>query len=154
MLSVSRARDANSAGRSRQSGFGLVEVLVAVVVLSIGLLGLAGLQLRTLRNNESSFERGMAVVETHSIVEAMRADRTNAMNNKFNIAISANSPTGATFADVAVAAWRANLTASLGAGATGAVACNGTDCTITVQWDDSRGTGGSSSLQVVTQVQL
>jgi len=152
---VTRARHAHPAARRRpQSGFGLLEVLVAVVILSIGLLGLAGLQLRTLRNNESSLERGMAVVETHSIVEAMRADRTNAINGTFNIAITADPPTGTTFAATAVAAWRANLTSLLGSGASGAVACNGTDCTITVQWDDSRGTGGSSTFSVQTQVQL
>src|SRR5690349_11510858 len=83
---------------SIQRGVGLIEVLVAVVVLAIGLLGVAGLQLRTLRDNESAYERGMAVVETHSIVDAMRADRTNAINGLFNIALTDPTPTGTTFA--------------------------------------------------------
>jgi type IV pilus assembly protein PilE len=43
----------------RQHGVGLIEVLIAVVILAIGLLGLAGLQMHTLRDNESAFERGM-----------------------------------------------------------------------------------------------
>jgi type IV pilus assembly protein PilV len=155
MRIVSRVRNTNPAGRSRESGFGLIELLVAVVLLSIGLLGLAGLQLRTMRNNESSLERGMAVVETHSIIDAMRADRASATADKFDIALTASPPTGTTtFADVALAAWRTNLTRVLGDGATGAVACDGAKCTITVQWDDTRGTGGSSSMQLVTQVQL
>jgi type IV pilus assembly protein PilV len=131
-----------------------MEVLVAVVVLSIGLLGLAGLQLRTTRNNESSFERGIAVVETHSIVEAMRADRTNAINGNFNIAINAAAPTGTTFANTAVASWRANLQALLGSTASGSVACNGSACTIVVQWDDTRATGGTTNYSITTQVQL
>jgi type IV pilus assembly protein PilV len=151
---VSRARAGNSAGRCRHSGFGLIEVLIAVVVLSIGLLGLAGLQMRTVRNNESSLERGMAVVETHSIVDAMRADRSNAMNGQFNVALDATSPTGATFAATAVTAWRANLVAVLGADAKGEISCNSTLCMIKVQWDDSRGTGGSTTQQIQTQVQL
>jgi type IV pilus assembly protein PilV len=139
---------------TRQRGFGLIEVLVAVVVLSIGLLGLAGLQLRTVRDNQSSSERSMAVVETHSIVDGMRADRTNAINGNFNIAIDADPPTGTTFANTAVAGWRGNLKALLGSTASGSIACNGSACTIVVQWDDTRATGGTSNYSITTQVQL
>ena len=77
-----------------QRGVGIVEILVAVLVLSIGLLGLAGLQMRTLRNNESALERGVAVFETHAIVDAMRADRANAIASTYNITLAAAAPTG------------------------------------------------------------
>ena len=62
--------------------------MVAVLVLSIGLFGLAGLQLRTMRNNQSALERGVAVVEIHAIADAMRADRIAADNDDFNIALT------------------------------------------------------------------
>jgi|KBSMisStaDraftv2_1062788.scaffolds.fasta_scaffold06465_6 type IV pilus assembly protein PilV len=141
-----------------QRGVGVVEILVAVLVLSIGLLGLAGLQMRTLRNSESSLERGVAVFETHAIADAMRADRANAMASGYDILLSAAAPTGSTFRARALAAWRQNLTSSLGQGATGQVQCNNsTLCTIIVQWDDSRAqsTGGTpTTFQVTTQVQL
>jgi type IV pilus assembly protein PilV len=137
-----------------QRGVGIVEILVAVLVLSIGLLGLAGLQMRTLRNSESALERGVAVFETHAIVDAMRADRNNAIASNYNIALSAAAPTGSTFRETALAAWRANLITSLGAGATGSVSCNGALCTVVVQWDDSRVNGGSTTYNVSTQVQL
>jgi type IV pilus assembly protein PilV len=137
-----------------QRGVGIVEILVAVLVLSIGLLGLAGLQMRTLRNNESSLERGVAVFETHAIADAMRADRVNAMNNQYNIDFADPAPTGSTFHERALFAWRGNLSSSLGAGATGKVLCSGPLCTITVRWDDSRVNGGSQTYTVVTQVQL
>jgi type IV pilus assembly protein PilV len=139
----------------RQSGVGLIEVLVAVLVLSIGLLGLAGLQLRTLRDNQSALERGVAVIETHAIADAMRADRINASNGLFDIALADDKPTDlSTFANAALEAWRSNLEGSLGDDATGQVDCNGFLCTIIVQWDDRRGTGGSVTQQVSTQVQL
>jgi type IV pilus assembly protein PilV len=154
MLTVDRLRRGTRSQRGNQRGVGLVEVLVAVVVLSIGMLGVAGLQLHNLRNSESSLERGMAVVETHSVVDAMRADRTNAINGKFNIAIDDPAPTGSAFADVAVAAWRGNLTTLLGPAASGAVACNGSSCAITVSWNDSRGSNGVAAFTVQTQVQL
>src|SRR5690242_5468841 len=96
--------------RRAQRGVGMIEVLVAVVVLAIGLLGLAGLQIRSLRDNQSASARGIAVVQTHSILDAMRADRQNATNNVFNIALDDATPTtGTTFHEKAITAWRTNL---------------------------------------------
>jgi type IV pilus assembly protein PilV len=138
----------------RQRGVGMIEVLVTLLILSIGLLGLAALQMRTLRNNQSALERSMAVTETHAIADAMRADRTNAINGRFNIALADAAPTGTTFREVVLAAWRNNLISALGADATGSVACNGALCSIVIRWNDSRGTGGLDQLSVTTQVQL
>ncbi|MES1263277.1 MAG: type IV pilus modification protein PilV [Peristeroidobacter soli] len=138
----------------RQTGVTLVEIMVAVLVLSVGLLGLAGLQLRTLRNNQSALERGTAVVETYAIADAMRADRIGADNDRFNIALGAAAPTGTTFAATAVRSWRNNLIASLGDEATGSVDCDGLLCTISIRWNDSRGSEGSGTQTITTQVQL
>jgi type IV pilus assembly protein PilV len=137
-----------------QRGVGIIEILVAVLVLCIGLLGLAGLQLRTLRNNESALERSMAVAETHAVVDAMRADRSNAKAGLYNILMGATASSGSTFRATVVYNWRQNLVSALGSGASGQIFCNGTLCTIDVQWDDSRGTGGSATQRISTQVQL
>jgi type IV pilus assembly protein PilV len=143
------------ASASGQHGFSMVEVLVAAVVLSIGMLGLAGLQMRTLRNNQSALERAVAVVETHAIADALRADRINATNGVFDIALGAADPAGTTFAAVVVAGWRANLRSELGVNATGAVDCNGSLCLITVQWDEhTSATATGATLTVQTTVQI
>lgn len=139
--------------RRRQSGVSLLEVLIAVVVLSLGLLGLAGLQMSALRNNQSSMERSMAVVESYSIADAMRVDRINAVNGAFNVAID-GTPTGGSFAGNELVKWRGRLVQLFGPAATGAVVCNGANCTITVQWNDTRGTGGVAAQQISTQVRL
>ena len=136
-----------------QRGLSLLEVLIAVIILALGLLGLAGLQMNALRNNQSSMERSMAVVESYSIIDAMRVDRINAVNGAFNVEID-GSPSGGTFAGNELVKWRARLVQLLGTGASGAVACNGANCTITVQWDDSRGASGSAQQQITTQVRL
>lgn len=133
---------------------GLIEVLIAVLVLAFGMLGLAGLQVWSLKNNQSALERGMAVVQTHSVIDAMRADRVTALNGGFNVAIDAAVPTGTTFALGSLAAWRASLIAALGPQATGSVACNGAQCTVRVRWNDQRGTDGNAQQELVTQVQL
>jgi type IV pilus assembly protein PilV len=141
--------------RSVQRGVGLIEVLVAVLILSIGLLGLAGLQMRTLRDNQSALERGVAVMETHAIADAMRADRILATTNRYNIALGAEPPEGDTFRDVALREWLSNLENSLGPNATGSVTCNNSPaCTIEIQWDDSRAGGGSTTQLLTTQVYL
>ncbi len=137
-----------------QRGFSIIEVLVAAIILSIGMLGLAGLQMRTLRNNQSALERGIAVVETQSIADALRGDRVNATNGLFDIALADPAPAAGTFAETVIAGWRANLITELGANATGSIDCNGSLCVIVIQWDDSRGTGGSATLNVQTSVQI
>jgi type IV pilus assembly protein PilV len=143
----------------------LIEVLISLVVLSIGMLGLAGLQIWSLRNNQGAMERSMAVVETHSIVDAMRADRANALAGSFNTVATAGSA-GTSFASQSLANWQQNLVSTLGASAVGAVSCvtSGPEagvCTIRVTWTDTRSVGGatdqrptSSQQQVVTVVHL
>jgi type IV pilus assembly protein PilV len=154
VLNVRRTNRSDGVEGRLQAGVGLIEVLISVVVLSFGMLGLAGLQLWNLKNNQSSLERGLAVVQSHSIIDAMHADRATAISGGFAIAMDAAVPTGTTFAQRYIASWRANLIAALGPGATGSVVCNGAQCTITIRWNDQRGTGGDSQLEIATQVQL
>lgn len=148
-----RIRSTPTLGPRNQRGVTLLEVLIAVLVLSLGLLGLAGLQMSALRNNQSAMERSMAVVESYSIVDAMRVDRLNATNGAFDLAIDAAPVTG-TFAGNELDKWRTRLTQLLGPTASGAVDCNGATCVVTVRWNDSRGTQGSDQQTIVTEVRL
>ncbi len=67
----------------RHSGFTLIEVLVTVVVVSIGLLGLAGLQISGLRANMSSEARSTATLLATDIVERMRANPLGVESNQY-----------------------------------------------------------------------
>ena len=58
----------------RQSGVGLIEVLAALFVLSVGLLGIAGLQAQGLIAGFSASQRSVAVVKAYEIIERMRAN--------------------------------------------------------------------------------
>lgn len=140
-----------------QRGVGLIEVLIAVLVLSIGFLGIAALQTKSLSTNNSAMARSMAVVASYSILDAMRADRANALAGTYNQTVTANAcPATGTLAQTQLNTWCTELGQNLGAQAstTGAVNCSGTgDCTITVTFDESRiGTtsGGTSSTGVTT----
>lgn len=146
-----------------QRGAGLIEVLIAVLVLSFGMLGMAGLQTWALRNNQSALERGMATVQTHTIVDSMRADRQVAITDGYDIGLGDPDPTGTSFRDVAIATWRASLRQALNATATGGINCGAggvasNNCTITIQWSDARAGSASQTdadvLTLVTQVLL
>jgi type IV pilus assembly protein PilV len=62
-------------------GFTLIEVLVAVLVLSVGLLGLAGLQATSLRSNHSAYLRTQALILTYDLIDRMRANRDVAVSS-------------------------------------------------------------------------
>ncbi len=62
------------AGRSSVAGFTLMEVLVTVVILSIGLLGVASLQLNSLRGNQSALDSTVAVSMALEMADRIRAN--------------------------------------------------------------------------------
>ena len=133
--------------RTAQRGFSLLEALIAVLVLSIGLLGVAALQANALRNNQSSLERSMAVAQSYSILEAMRANVVAARNGGYNMAMTSTPPSGGSLIANDQRRWILDLQANVGASAAGSIACAAATpglCTITVRWDDSRATSGNA----------
>lgn len=60
-----------------QRGFSLIEVLVAMLVLAIGLLGLAALQTQGVRFNHDAYVRSSATTLAYDIVDKMRLNRDN-----------------------------------------------------------------------------
>jgi len=155
-----------------QRGFTLVEVLVAVLVLSVGLLGIALVQTRSLSNNNSSMARSMAVIASYSILEAMRSDRAAAIAGTYNTptgGLKANAcPTDtSTQAALQLANWcnelasptlGGNLASTIGqisCTAVGSAPTQAADCTVTIQYDDSRiGAGGTTTQNVQTKTRL
>lgn len=143
-----RLSSVHAAHRCR--GTSLVEILVTVLVLAIGLLGLAGLQGTSLRNNQSAYARTQATNLAYEIIDAMRANVTVARAGGYNVGYS-SAPSASGIAQTDLTAWRNRITALLPAGE-GQITQNGTMFTIGVRWDDSRGTEAAQEFQVVTQL--
>lgn len=147
-------------GRRAQIGAGLLEVMISVLIMGIGLLGIAAMQATALKNSQSSLERSQAVIQSYAILESMRANRPAAIAGQYNLALTCNPPPAGTLAQSDTNAWIASLETTLGntANTCGSIQCNGADCTVTVQWDDSRGTGnagaGNATYQIATRTQI
>jgi type IV pilus assembly protein PilV len=70
---------------TRQAGFNLVEVMIAALVISIGMLGIAGLQLVSMKGSHQSFMRHQATFLVQDVVERIRANPSQiALYNNFN----------------------------------------------------------------------
>ena len=59
---------------NKNTGFTLIEVLIAMLVLAVGLLGLAGLQATSLKNNQSAYNRSQATQLAYDIADRMRSN--------------------------------------------------------------------------------
>lgn len=59
-------------------GFTLLEILVTLIVVTIGLLGLAGLQMTGLRHNHDAYIRSQAALQAYDIADRMQANLVKA----------------------------------------------------------------------------
>ena len=80
------------ASYTRNAGFSLVEILVTVLILAIGLLGLAGLQMRGLKNNHSAYMRSQATQLAYDLTDRMRANPVGITGGAYNNPTLASTP--------------------------------------------------------------
>lgn len=145
----------------RQAGFTLLEILIAITVLAIGLLGLAALQLNALQTGQVSYQRSQAIALAYEIADRMRANRIQAGAKAFSIGANPTlstpsvdcasaSCTAAQMAAYDLYHWYTDSIVALLPSGTASIACNTSACgtgvaqTITVMWDENR-TGASGT---------
>lgn len=128
----------------RQRGATLIEVLVAFVLVSVGMVGILGMRLMTERAAADSNLRSTAAMHAQDMFERLSANPTRASSGDFNLAVDAAAPTGtANIAQTALTDWRARLASNLPSG-TGSVSVTNTGtapaivsiATVTVQWTE------------------
>ncbi len=153
----------------KQNGFTLLEVMVTLLIMSLGLLGLAGFVINSVKYSKSAYTTSIASALASDIVDRMRANSGAALGanpSPYNLTLAA-TPTTATIAQQDLTAWRASLAAALPSG-TGSVcvitqadgvtpcapctpvppsiACvSGLVTVVTIQWDDSQVVNGSAT---------
>ncbi len=134
-------------------GFSLLEILVALLVLSVGLLGLAGLQLNGLRSNQDSYNLSQAMAQAYDMADRMRANMTGIAAYATNSTVIPSDPgciTGGCsspqLAQYDLFQWN-TANANLLPSGKGLVSVSGNIYTITVMWDQFRtGANGTGCL--------
>ncbi|WP_455201821.1 type IV pilus modification protein PilV [Kaarinaea lacus] len=141
---------------STQSGFTIIEMLIAVLVISIGLLGMAGLQTSGIQQSHNSYLKTQASMLAYDMADRMRSnlqgvnagnyDAVDSMDNPVTSkpgCISGNTACSSTeTATYDIYQWTnkdaEGSIASLLPSGYGMVSENGGVFTITVLWDEAR----------------
>lgn len=129
-------------GAGREQGFTLLEVLITVLVLSLGLLGLAALQVASIRDTQGAYLKAQAVNGAYQIIDAMRANRDDALDGDYDDGFGAGVDSYCVEDPAAVASdlcdWERTLDGALPNGQ-GAVDVDGNGvATICVRWTEPR----------------
>lgn len=144
----------------KQNGFTLIEVMVAVLIFSVGLMGMAGLMVVSVKTNQSAYLRTQASFLAQAMADRMRANKglINSYNGTYGTATAGADPCAsgvvcspANMVNRDRLVWSQQLIDTL-PNPTARVACNGTVagtglhigaapyqglCTLTIQWDEA-----------------
>ena len=126
--------------RQPARGTSLLEVLVTIVIMSVGLLGLAKLQVSNLRNNQNSLYRTEATFLANDMLDSMRVLNNVSHDQAAGYAVAIGSTTPAGSSQVAVddiSAWKTRIAQAL-PGGDGSVSVNGRLALIHIEWNDRR----------------
>lgn len=125
------------------NGFSLLEILISVVVLSIGLLGIAALQTRSVNYVHSGELRSIASYQAYNMLDRIRANKAGRLaGNYASVSGIGSDPSCSTCSPIQIAQkdqfeWNSNNANLLPQGQ-GTVIQNGNIYTITVYWDNHR----------------
>ena len=134
----------------RSAGFSLVEVLVSIVILSVGLLGTAGLMSASLRNTNTAYYRSQATVLADDLIDRMRANTVAARNGNYDIDLGpAYAAPGGSMARFDSEEWVESLATILPGGVGIVDVLPSGVATITIRWGD-----GDDADEFITQSQL
>lgn len=136
---MSRRRVVLSSHKS-SSGFTLIEVMIAILVLAIGLLGFALLQTMSVRFTQSANQRTQATNLAYEMLDQMRSNRLGAAQYAGTYAGTATgcAPDGTVNATAYRAVWQCRLQKSLGEGSAAAVTYANGVATVNITWGDER----------------
>lgn len=142
-------------GISRQKGFSLIEIMISILVLAIGLLGIAALLTVSLRNAQSSSAQNQATIQAYAMLDALRANKSAAIIGQYDLTqYTCSEPASDSRIGSEQAGWIRSLHAQVAPSACGRIQCTSLTCTVSVRWDDSRASGGSNAREYVLTTRI
>ena len=130
----------------RSQGFSLLEVLIAMLVLAVGLLGVAAMQMRGLQYSHDAYLRSQVSILAYDMADRIRLNRANSADYvTAPWTIPTSAPTGCTPGTVGAAmdilCWKLQLSEALPPDSTAEIALaldplEGDEYTIDIQWQD------------------
>ena len=102
--------------KRNEQGFALIEVLVSILIFSLGVVGLVGMQSRAMQVGMEAQDRNTAALLANRVASQMQAYKTTAIGT------------------AAETAWQNQVTAALPNGLGQIVATSATDATISLTW--------------------
>lgn len=129
-----------------QIGMTLIEVLVAILILAIGLLGAAVVQLNALKYTDSSRMTSQASFMAYDMLDRIRANA----GADYAWRSGKTSTATASVRNLDLRDFEANIRAFAGEGADGSVAISAGEVTVSISWNDHRGTNTAGSRETFT----
>jgi type IV pilus assembly protein PilV len=144
-----RRRMSPAVASRRAAGFTLLEILIAMLVLAIGLLGIAAMQLRGLQYSHDAYLRSQISVLAYDMADRMRLNRANAASYAGTYTVPTTAPTGCTVTTVGatndLACWRRQVFDAMPPGSTADIIAGAallgtvTEYTVSLGWTDREG---------------
>jgi type IV pilus assembly protein PilV len=152
-------------------GFTIIEVLVAMIILAIGVLGLGIMQITSLQNTQSGQMRSQASILAYDMIDSMRGNVASVTDLSYEIGVDEILPTAAVcygaganctpqqMADSDIVRWKSNLAAAQPSG-NGSVAIQvpaavgiAMTMTVNITWvDPYSAANGTEQLQIEAQL--
>lgn len=147
-----------------ENGSSLIEVVVALFVLAVGMLGVLSMQVKSMQFNQSAYYYSQAVYLANEILESMRSNRSVASTYLIELDEVTPTPakdcsaqgitcTPAELRSYNLSQWRQNIAATLTSGKS-SIQRSGDFYAITVQFDDSRSEMNSSGAPELSEYVL
>lgn len=123
------------------AGFTLLEVLIALLVLSFGLLGLAALQAYSVKANQSANLRSQASVLANMMMDNIRSNRANIASyyaDDYDEFLCSATPDTGSVAARDLSEWRIQVNCQLPQGRAAVAPISVNEVAVCIRWSDER----------------